>query len=415
MITGTPGSGKTLYAVSLIIDLEKQNTKNLPLNPAIYEHNKKIIEENNLEHEFHHALDLKDNVQLFDDDYFDLFKEAERHELYYQKSTFYNSIVQRVKETYPDLKLKELKPVRTIYADINGLKIPHLRKSPDDWRDAPDGSIIFYDEIQQRATYKEERKTNDIIEGLQTHRHRGFDIYAITQFPSLVHSNFRAVVGLHYHLHRGWGMPSATVYVWAYVVINPNDAGKKALSERSFRFNYPKDLFKYYKSATVHTHKMRIPQKFIFIVFGILVAGFFAGKQLFFTDNFLTQVAGSESQKDAKPKAQVIDTLTPEQRADLEARSPVRTNPTQNQVNQATYNPNKPFDNQFDNVQIVNNQPFLSGCMQLKNKCSCFTQQGSKLDVSIADCKKVINDGMPYNPFLTRTGEAAVQSSVPNV
>lgn len=414
MITGTPGSGKTLYAVSLIIQFEKENAKNIKINPAVFAHNDKIIREQNLQDEFQYGWNLKEQIELYPDEYdhfsslaFDL-----RHELYYQKSMAYNSIIDRIKEYRPELKLKFLKDVRTIYADINGLKVPNILPSPDDWRTCPDGSRIFYDEIQQRETYKEERKSNDIIEALQTHRHRGFDIYGITQFPSLVHSHFRAVVGLHYHLHRGWGMPAATVYVWAYVVLNPNDSSKKALSERSFRFNYPSDLFKFYKSATVHTHKMRIPQKFIFMVGGILLAGFFAGKQLFFSDNFLTQVAGADSQntKTVEQKPEVVDPLTPAQRADLTARhTSTGTEQTSTSAVEVSYDPNKPFENQF--AVRGSAQPYLSGCIQLKTKCSCYTQQGSKLDVSIADCKKVITDGMPFNPFFQESQTASVPAA----
>ncbi|MFH4325138.1 zonular occludens toxin domain-containing protein, partial [Acinetobacter baumannii] len=79
------------------------------------------------------------------------------------------------------------------------------------------GSIVFYDEIQLIDVYSNDTKRDDegIVKSLTIHRHRAFDIYGITQFPRLVHPGFRDVVGLHYHLHRGWGAPSATVYVWA--------------------------------------------------------------------------------------------------------------------------------------------------------------------------------------------------------
>ncbi|WP_026470758.1 zonular occludens toxin domain-containing protein [Alkanindiges illinoisensis] len=427
LITGTPGSGKTLYAVSLIIQFEKENAKNIKLNPAIFAHNDKIIRENKLEDEFQYGWNLKEQIELYPDEYdhFSILSLELRHELYYQKTMAYNSIITRIKDYNPALKLKFLKDVRTIYADINGLKVPNVLPSPDDWRTCPDGSRVFYDEIQQRETYKEERKTNDIVEALQIHRHRGFDIYGITQFPVLVHSHFRSVVGNHFHLHRGWGMPSATVYLWAYCVLGPNEPTKKAIAERSFRFSYPKDLYKYYKSATVHTHKMRIPPKFIFICIGVVLAFTYALKTLFLTDNFLTEVAGGKPQPaktsqtvQAQQAAQVHDPLTPEQRADLEAR---QTSTLQNQTSTPTvevnYDPNKPFDNQYSAGGV--NRPYLSGCIQLKTKCSCYTQQGSKLDVSIADCKKVINDGMPFNPFLAQSQPAApVQSPAqvtPNV
>ena len=219
LITGTPGAGKTLYAVSLIMAYHKENL----------------------------------------------------------------SLLEKGQEP------------RTIYADIDGLDIEGVEPAPDDWRETPDGSIIFYDEIQQRDVFKKAKGDNDIVNALQVHRHTGHDIYGITQFPILLHANFNAVVGIHWHLHRGWGLKAATVYQWAYCVTAPNTPSNKKLAENSFRFNYPKDLFDYYKSATVHTHKARIPRKFLLIIVFILFGMFFVYKVLFKSDNFLTNSMKGES------------------------------------------------------------------------------------------------------------------------
>lgn len=242
LITGTPGSGKTLYAVSLITAYHKQNQALLEKGEA----------------------------------------------------------------------------PRQIYSDIDGLDIEGVEPAPDDWRDTPDGSIIFYDEIQQRDAYKKAKGDNDIVNALQVHRHTGHDIYGITQFPILLHANFNAVVGLHWHLHRGWGLAAATVYQWAYCVTAPNTPSNKSLAENSFRFSYPKDLFQYYKSATVHTHKARIPKKFLLIVFMVLCGVALCYKLLFGTDNFLTNTIKGRSGELAKtdetaelPNKQVSDNAQP--------------------------------------------------------------------------------------------------------
>ena len=34
---------------------------------------------------------------------------------------------------------------REIFADIDGLSIDGIEKSPEDWRETPDGSIVVYD------------------------------------------------------------------------------------------------------------------------------------------------------------------------------------------------------------------------------------------------------------------------------
>ena len=223
LITGTPGSGKTLYAVSL---LDKYR---------------------------------KDNLKL----------------------------------------LNEGKEPRPLYADIDGLEMDGVEPAPDDWRDTPDGSVIFYDEIQQRDVYKKQKNDNDIVNDLQIHRHTGHDIYGITQFPVLLHNNFKAVVGLHYHLHRGWGLQASTVYQWAHCIDSPNSPSNKRLAEHDFRFSFPKELFNVYKSATQHTHKRRIPKKFLAVVFAIPIMIFIVFK-LLSGDNIITKVAGAKDAKDVE-------------------------------------------------------------------------------------------------------------------
>lgn len=186
--------------------------------------------------------------------------------------------------------LKEGKEPRCLYADIDGLEMEGVEPAPDDWRDTPDGSVIFYDEIQQRAEYKKQKGSNDIVSDLQIHRHTGHDIYGITQFPVLLHPDFKAVVGLHYHLHRGWGLSQATVYQWAYCVDSPNAKSNKRLAEHTFTFNYPKRLYDYYKSATQHTHKRRIPKKFIITILLVLIGAFYVFNLFTSKDNTVTNI-----------------------------------------------------------------------------------------------------------------------------
>jgi zona occludens toxin (predicted ATPase) len=221
MITGTPGSGKTLYAVSLILKFVDEN--------------KKLAAQG--------------------------------------------------------------KEIRGIFSDIDGLNIDGVEPAPDDWTTTPPGSIIFYDEVQRRPDFKAVSASGNskshIVTELETHRHKGYDIFLITQFPVLINQHVRALVGEHYHLHRGWGLPSATVYLWAYCVTDPNSLSKKRIAERDFRFNYPKRIFKYYKSATIHTHKMRIPSKFLVIVGSIFLGIWFAYHQLT-SSRFIQQVVKSD-------------------------------------------------------------------------------------------------------------------------
>lgn len=159
-----------------------------------------------------------------------------------------------------------LKQDRLVYADIDGLNIEGVEKSPDDWRETPEGSLIVYDEAQQRDIFKHGRGSlsqSEIVQKFEVHRHTGHDIVFITQSPKFLHNHILDLVGEHYHLHRPYGAALASIYFWRKAVRNPQSKSAQSFVENESLFKYRKDLYKYYKSATVHTHKLAIPKKIL--------------------------------------------------------------------------------------------------------------------------------------------------------
>lgn len=334
LITGTPGSGKTLYAVTKILEYVEQN--------------KKLLEQG--------------------------------------------------------------KEPRLIYSNIDGLNIDGVEPAPKDWRDTPDGSVIFYDEIQQLDEYKKSRYDNEICDSLQVHRHTGHDIYGITQFPVLLHPNFRAVVGMHQHLHRGWGLSSATVFNWAYCVDAPNAPSNKKLCEHTFRFAYPKDVYKYYKSATVHTHKARIPKKIFLGLLALLLVGWFAFDLLFNKDNFFKNIYGGNSSKEPKTvKSETAPStfgLSVEQDKTIDSQDlPQPTEPplpTQEQLEQQKQSRRVYLLNTIlpQDYEIMRTDPMLQvrGVMMMGNTCKAYNAYNDVMTLSQADCKDFLTAGRVFKP-----------------
>lgn len=450
LITGTPGAGKTLYAVFLIDNYEKANKRAIDFNAIALKQNKEAIEKNNLHdyfcsYTYFSKITKEYETVCFEPDYFDYFENKERKEATFLDIQFYNSILANIKNDL-NLDLKQLKSVRHIYSNIDGLKVDFVRQIEVDWRKCPDGSIIFYDEIQLIDVYSNDNKRDDegIVKSLTVHRHRAFDIYGITQFPRLVHTGFRDVVGLHYHLHRGWGAPSATVYVWANCREKPNSLGNKFTAERDFRFNYPKRLYEIYESATANTVKLRIPLKLFAILIIPVVGLFMLGNMVFgHGPNFLTRIFGSsEPEKTVKQgnQTQAAASSTKQTSSqngafipDQECRKAVNVEKPEcvkyfndltnnnasaasaQNVYQVSYNPDKPFDNREiqENIQYeVTAKPVFSGCTKMNGKYQAYTQQGTKLDVSKSDCERLIkNDDRPFNYFAnSRTGSVSTES-----
>ena len=97
------------------------------------------------------------------------------------------------------LELQKQFPERQIFADIEGLQIDGVERSPEDWRETPDNSIIFYDEAQQHERFRSGTSANrdEIVQKLQVHRHTGHDIYFITQSPRFLNSFVTDLIGEH--------------------------------------------------------------------------------------------------------------------------------------------------------------------------------------------------------------------------
>jgi len=468
LLTAPPGVGKTLFAVMQLKKVQDENLKNLPVSKSNYLNNLEILSNNADKQITVDLIEFKGNQNLFSEirlalqkydgqtisliEYFSCFNHYNFSDFYsdkvtpdhYYLSTSYNLIANFANKEL-DLKFKMIPPVRQIYSDINGLRVEGILESPDDWRTCPDGSVIFYDEVQNRAIYKNTKVKNEIIEELTVHRHRGFDIWFITQFPILIHTEVRAVVGQHYHLFRPWGLPQAYVHVWSYSVVDPNSFSKKRAAERTFRFSYSKDIYKLYTSSTMHTHKIHLPKKLILYGFGICIGLIMmyrgiSGGTIFNegTDNkkpVAAQTSGivqtiDNAKQSANPysaQAQNQDTLSVECRKAANVDKPECVawfdNLTLNrgsvtgsdlQTVQVSYNPSKPFDDSGIKPSInyeVTAKPVFAGCVKMDGKYVAYTQQGTTLpDVSSSDCKKLIENGdRPFNYFQHPQQELKVQ------
>lgn len=276
LITGTPGTGKSSMAVIHADKVETSNKVNIVKNRLYYNHNLPLIEKfrddfSYYEYEVGVGYDMKQEIEILPDDYFDMFGMEEfpddkRPEDYFMRSVRFNEICERINEREGIQGFKGLLPVRTIYSNIKALKIDNIRSLILDWREAPDGSIFIIDEVQNVAPYDDMRdRANPIVKDLTIHRHRGFDFYFITQNPSLLHPVISVLIGVHWHITKPFGW-KPVVYQWGSVRTYPNTLINKINREKKFDLNVPDRIYKLYKSTTINTHEKRIPWKVLFVL-----------------------------------------------------------------------------------------------------------------------------------------------------
>lgn len=182
------------------------------------------------------------------------------------------------------------------YSGISDLNLPWLRF--DDaaaWHTLPDGVIIVIDEAQR--VFRPAgigQKVPDEIAAFETHRHRGHDVFLITQQPGLIHSNIRKLTEVHRHLMRKFGSTWATVHEWAGVRDNCDKTRKDSIATQ---WRYPKHAYGWYKSAEVHTHKLRVPFK---VWLALLVPVFIVGGAWWFYSKRLSPDANQAPKTDSK-------------------------------------------------------------------------------------------------------------------
>lgn len=332
----------------------------------------------------------------------------------------------------------EAKQPREIYCDIKELLIPEVEPAPDDWRQTPDGSIIIYDEVQYRKEYEykgNQYSQDQMIKDLTIHRHTNKDLWLITQDPQRIEKGIHKLIDRMYYIKRPASKPKYTnVFEFDKWLSNPEPAANRNAKHKKYldfyRFHFDDKYQSLYKSATDHTSiKFKLPKQ-LFVFLGIIVAILvFVGVGLMYTNTFnVHRFEDKDNQKEVKKETSTtgitnLQASDPNVKADLnvECRKGINVEKPEcvkwfdelsknngsitgqnSQTTMVSYNPNKPFETQQiqDSIQYqVIAKPVLSGCMKTNSGYQAYTQQGTKLDVSQDDCKKIMSGDRPFNYF----------------
>ncbi|WP_324042666.1 zonular occludens toxin domain-containing protein [Aeromonas caviae] len=297
--------------------------------------------------------------------------------------------------------IPESKTERPLFIDgIPDLLIRH-EPAPDplDWPNwAPEGAHIVIDEVQR--IWRPEAAGKQIpnsIAMLETHRHRGLDFTIMTQHPSLLHSNVRRLVGRHIHVRR----TPLGVYVYEYpeCMNSPDTAYKNALTK--VRWPHPKRSFGVYKSASIHQKvKFRIPKPLIILVFCILGVSYLGYS--IFQDHFgdrSPNVSAAQSQPSPSPSPSQLSSSAPAKpEADVDIREQF--------IPRVYGEPNTAPA--YDPIRIVQTMPVITACIADADRCLCYTQQLTPVEMTDSQCRQHATRGV-FDPYRDATKERAVR------
>lgn len=273
----------------------------------------------------------------------------------------------------------------------NPKAFPWVEKLPEhnDWTQLPDGSYVVYDEAHADGNTKELARYGTLfpstgkpgesddprIRAMSTHRHRGFDLIFVTQWPTKIHHQVRSLIGQHTHMSRSMGLGMAGVLTWSRVQIDPYDERQRDKAEEEI-WRFDKSLYERYKSATLHTvsHKFKVPAKvwgglsMLVCVLLLLWAciGWLKSK-IPDKDDSVSAPLAAEAGLTARAAAQDVDDIpmTPGVGEHLALNTAAA--------------------------------PTLAGCVSSDRGCRCFNAEGFQIDMAKHECEATLSKPLPFN------------------
>ena len=269
-----------------------------------------------------------------------------------------------------------------------------------DWQSLPDGSIYICDEAHNDLP---KRPTNsavpDYVMMLAEHRRRGFDFYFLTQHPSNIDSFLTKLIGppgWHRHLKRVAGAEMVSVLEWPAVELQCEKMGKGKSADFSLQA-FPKDVYDWYESATIHTVKKHIPKKVkLFIIYVLLFIVVVVGTIWWINRNF-----GTDAVKKKGNGGQETETVTAKKAGssggsgDGGSRASSGMSPAEYAIAREPRVRGLPHTaSAYDEVTKPTIAPYPAACVDMKSKgCSCYTQQGTLMAVPAEICLQIVKRG----------------------
>jgi len=365
LITGVPGSGKSLYAMSIMkAEIEKGR--------PIYVHGISDLK-------IPHVLVVCNSPSCEVCPVAPLSPEPpELIEVHDEKESFATKINEDREEIYQ----RKLKKYDSDFSEYSNLL------KADEWHIwAPDGALIFFDEVQN--VYRPRSSSSAVppsVSAFETHRHRGLDFFLVTQSPLLFDGNIRRLTGRHIHLRVNWA--GRFQYEWPEC----KDSLASTSGSVKSRYKLDKSVFDLYKSASLHTKQNRkTPAAFywFFVIISIIAVLVFKMSGRY---QQLINPNGVIVEKDNNVSS-VVSGINPVS-VDLNSK-PVYSSKSSN------YNEfGSPSNIDFSEISKPKDFPRLAACISNADltRCSCYTQQGTAFDAELSLCFNFIKN-RNFNPY----------------
>lgn len=277
------------------------------------------------------------------------------------------------------MRQKEGRPV--YQHGIAGLTLPWLELAdPQNWAECPQGSIIVIDEAWKVfPVRKQGAAVPSYVEGLATHRHLGMDIFLVTQHRHQLDTFVRKLIGRHLHIVRKFGAEKAQVFQWE---VETDEKSEKE-RERAIRtdWDYPKEVYSWYKSAEIHTVKKDFPWRKFWWLWTVLAVLLFLIPYAIYKVAHLGDVGRMKSQAPAAGSVVAVPPMDRFGRGSTVAKDVLHPGSAP----------------RYEGVYKVVSAPRIAGCIDLQYQtqedCRCHDQSGADVRVTVAECYAWIHAG----------------------
>lgn len=296
-----------------------------------------------------------------------------------------------------DLELKESRPVcyNGRFEPVEGGELAGWKKIDfKDWQDEPDGTIFLIDECHNDMPVRPaSAPVPDAIKMLAEHRRRGMDFFLVTQHPQNIDTFVRRLIGSpgwHRHLKRTFGADMISVLEWSSVNPQCEKAGSGESGSVTMKA-FPKEVYGWYKSASLHTGKKKVPWRVWFVVLAAVAvpALFYFGIRTVFTGVSKKSLPAEQGSPvpgvpgGAMGHASGGNVQLPKTAAEYVADYRPRISGLPHTAPR------------YDEATKPTRVPVPAACITMKSKgCRCYTQQGTLLgDVPADLCEAVVKGG----------------------
>lgn len=286
----------------------------------------------------------------------------------------------------------------------------------------PDGAILVIDECQRYWRSRPGgRAVPDAVQAMETHRHKGIDIWLLTQDANKLDSAIRGLVEVHRHFSMS-KLGVRRCMEWWQKVGNPvSRVDVKSATITPYFLD--ETAQKHYKSSVQHNEvkakkslwAIFLPVFFLFGILMMLVGAYYVYK-IFFSEQTpqlskeeKTKIVSSQSTPLSQPKLTTEDNTT---------NGIVEGFSTQKVASEPAIKPNtlKPDDFKpaidgqpwtapiyaaYNGHNSIKTMPYPVACIKSTDKCTCYEEQGTPIrgmDRNL--CLDFVENGI-YNPYKT--------------